>query len=75
MPCISTFIYQQLTELQQQPEETLEIAKKKEGALRILGSISGNLPKDATIEPMLASLVVPCFASKFEFYKLELLKL
>lgn len=67
LPCISTFIYQQLTELQQQPEETLEIAKKKEGALRILGSISGNLPKDATIEPMLASLVVPCFASKFEF--------
>ncbi|EMG47506.1 NMD5 Nonsense-mediated mRNA decay protein 5 [Candida maltosa Xu316] len=67
LPPISNFIYQQLTELQSQPEETLEIAQKKEGALRILGSVSGYLPQDNSIEPMLASLVVPCLNSKFEF--------
>ncbi|RCK59282.1 Nonsense-mediated mRNA decay protein 5 [Candida viswanathii] len=67
LPPVSNFVYQQLSELQQQPQETLEVAKKKEGLLRILGTISGRIPKDETVEPILAALVLPCLTSKFEF--------
>ncbi|KAI5955332.1 NMD5 [Candida jiufengensis] len=65
---ITNLIHQELTSLQQQ-EETLEVAKKKEGLLRILASISGYLPKDETIEPILSSLVIPNLNSKYEFLK------
>lgn len=67
LPPMSNFVYQQLSELQQQPEETLEVAKKKEGLLRILGTISGHIPKNESVEPILGALVLPCLTSKFEF--------
>ena len=66
---ITSLIQSELTQLQQSPEETLEVAKKKEGLLRILGNISGYLPKDASIEPMLSTLVIPNLSSKHEFLK------
>ncbi|CAK9441061.1 uncharacterized protein LODBEIA_P49300 [Lodderomyces beijingensis] len=66
---ISSFIQEELSHLQSQPEETLEIAKKKDGMLRILGSISGNLPKNATIAPLLTQLVIPNVKSSHDFLK------
>ncbi|KAI5962725.1 NMD5 [Candida theae] len=66
---ITNLIQNELTSLQQSPEETLEVAKKKEGLLRILGNISGYLPKDASIEPVLSSLVIPNLNSKHDFLK------
>lgn len=67
---IINLIQTELTQLQQQsPEETLDAARKKEGLLRILGNISGYLPKDESIEPMLSSLVIPNLNSKHDFLK------
>ncbi|CCG23840.1 Nmd5 protein [Candida orthopsilosis Co 90-125] len=66
---IINLIQNELAQLQQFPEETLDAAKKKEGLLRILGNVSGYLPKDASIEPMLSSLVIPNLNSKHDFLK------
>ncbi|CAI5759581.1 unnamed protein product [Candida verbasci] len=65
---ITSFLFNKLTELCNLQED-LEVAKKKEGALRILGAINSNLPKDLMIEPMLSSLVIPNLNSKFDFLK------
>lgn len=70
---IMSFIYSQLTQLQSQ-EETVEVSKKKEGALRLLGGISHYLtnPKSAyysQMEAFLINLVFPSVTSKFDFLK------
>ncbi|KAG7665139.1 NMD5 [[Candida] subhashii] len=68
---IITFIHQQLTALQSQ-EENLDIAKKKEGVFRMLGSISTDLINVQSeyrdqMEPFIQALVIPSLNSKFEF--------
>ncbi|KAI3403398.2 NMD5 [Candida oxycetoniae] len=68
LPPISNLIQNELTQLQQQ-NETLEVAKRKDGIMRILGSISGYLPKDSTMEPLMTSLIIPNLDSKHEFLK------
>lgn len=35
--------------------------------MRILGTISGHIPKNESVEPILGALVLPCLTSKFEF--------
>ncbi|EGW30701.1 uncharacterized protein SPAPADRAFT_142467 [Spathaspora passalidarum NRRL Y-27907] len=79
---IITFIHQQLNSLKDQPE-TLEVAKKKEGALRMLGSISGDLVSHGAsevgefrdqMEPFLDMFVVPCLTSKYGFLQARALE-
>ncbi|KAI5959429.1 NMD5 [Candida pseudojiufengensis] len=65
---VSNLINSELSTLQQQ-EETLDVAKKKEGLLRILGSISGYIPKDEFVEQIISKLVIPNLNSKHEFLK------
>lgn len=76
---IITFVYNQLTELQHQPE-TLEIAKKKEGALRLIGGISHYVilpqsPYYSQMEQFLTNLVFPNLLSKFDFLKARTLEI
>lgn len=77
---IITFAYNQLTLLQQQQPETLEIAKKKEGALRLIGGIShyvtvSSSPYFSQMEQFLANLVFPNLNSKFDFLKARTLEI
>lgn len=74
---IITFAYKQLSSLQEQPE-TLEIAKKKDGALKLIGGISHYVvipssPYYSQMEPFLTNLVFPNLTSKFDFLKAETL--
>lgn len=67
---IVTFAHTQLTELSSQPQ-SIETAKKMEGALRILGCISIYAIKafENEMEPFLFSLVFPLLSSKYDFLK------
>lgn len=75
-PCLTTaiqFVYGILTELQKQPE-TLEVAKKKEGCLRIVGTISREVTLPTSkyldeMEPFLANLIYPNLTSSFQFLR------
>lgn len=76
---IITFTYNQLTALQQVQPETLDIAKKKEGALRLIGGISHYVvvpssPYYPQMEQFLSDLVFPNLTSKFEFLKARTLE-
>lgn len=75
---IIKFVYNQLTDLQQQPE-TLEVAKKREGALRLMGGISHYVviphsPYYSQMEQFLTALVFPNLSSKFDFLKARTLE-
>lgn len=68
---IVTFAYTQLTSLQLLPED-LDVAKKKDGALRLLGGVSHILTKPSSpfysqMEKLVADLVLPNMASSYEF--------
>mgnify|MGYP002378836076 CR=1 FL=1 len=67
---IMAFAHSQLTELQAQPD-SLEVAKKREGVLRILGGISHYIVTsyEKEMEPFLTSLVYPLLTSKYDFLK------
>ncbi|RLV91979.1 Nonsense-mediated mRNA decay protein 5 [Spathaspora sp. JA1] len=76
---ILTFIHQQLNSLKDQ-QETLEVAKKREGALRMLGAISVELvgAEESTqdqMEPFLSMFVVPCLGSKYGFLQARALEI
>lgn len=71
MEPIVTFAYNQLTSLKLLPED-LEVAKKKDGVLRLLGGVSDFLtqpdsPYVAQMEHMVSQLVLPNLNSSFEF--------
>lgn len=75
---IVSVIHQELNQLQHQ-EETLEVAKKKEGALRMLGGISSYLTAAKSdyrsqMEAFLIHLVFPSLTSKFEFLRARALE-
>ncbi|KAK6201532.1 armadillo-type protein [Scheffersomyces amazonensis] len=68
---IVNMIYQELNELQQQ-EETLQVAKRKEGMLRIVANVAPYLINPATndinqLQNFLSALVIPNLNSKYEF--------
>lgn len=68
---IVQFAYQELSRLQQLPED-LEVARKKDGASRLVGGVSHLLtqqgsPYAAQMEKFLAELVLPNFGSRHEF--------
>lgn len=68
---IVAFAYAQLSALQKEPE-SLDVAKKKEGVLRLVGGISHLLtapssPYYPQMEKFLAELVLPNLSSSFEF--------
>lgn len=68
---IVTFAYSQLSELKTHPEN-LEVAKKKDGALRLIAGISHLLtssksPYAHKMEEFLSELVLPNLNSQFEF--------
>ncbi|GEQ68979.1 hypothetical protein JCM33374_g2649 [Metschnikowia sp. JCM 33374] len=68
---IINFAVNQLTELKSQPED-LQVARKKDGALRLVGGISHILtpqssPYFSQMESFLAEFVLPNLSSKFEF--------
>lgn len=68
---IVQFAYTQLSSLLQLPED-LEVARKRDGALRLIGGISHLLTDDtspyhAQMEKFLSELILPNFASKHEF--------
>jgi hypothetical protein len=67
---IMTFAHSQLTELQAQPD-SLEVAKKTEGVLRILGAISHYIVTsyEKEMEPFLTSLIYPLLTTKYDFLK------
>lgn len=67
---IVTFIHTQLTDLNAQPQN-LDVAKKIDGILRILGCISIYIIKDyeQEMEAFLYTLVFPLLTSKFDFLK------
>lgn len=67
LPPITSMIQQELTNVQN--DDSLESAKKKDGLMRILGSISGYLVDDDSIAPLLTTLVVPNFKTTHEFLK------
>lgn len=73
------FAYTQLTSLNSQPE-TLDVAKKKEGALRLIGGISHYVvvpasPYYSQMEQFLTTLVFPALTSKFDFLKARALEI
>lgn len=70
MEPILKFISEELSKVLQ-GEETLELAKKKEGLLRMLGNMCGTIknPYLSLMEPFLVSLVFPCLVSRFDFLK------
>lgn len=68
---IVTFAYNQLSSLKKVPED-LDVAKKKDGALRLIGGVSHLLtspksPYASQMESFLAELVLPNLNSQFEF--------
>lgn len=68
---IVTFAYNKLTELKRLPED-LDVAKKKDGALRLIAGVSHLLtpqksPYASQMEEFLAELVLPNLNSQFEF--------
>ncbi|ODV77765.1 ARM repeat-containing protein [Suhomyces tanzawaensis NRRL Y-17324] len=74
---VLAFINNQLSELQGM-EENLEVAKKKEGNLRMLGCLSTYLLKpeyEERMELFLTNLVIPNIDSKFEFLKSRTLEI
>lgn len=76
---IIIFAYNQLNLLQQQQPETMEIAKKKDGALRLIGGIShyvtvSSSPYFSQMEQILTNLVFPNLNSKFDFLKARTLE-
>lgn len=70
MEHILTFVSKELIELQLAPE-TLELAKKKEGILRMLGAVSGSIkePYLSKMETFLTTMVFPSLTSEFDFLK------
>lgn len=71
---ILQFAYNSLTELKGPANTDLESAKKLEGAMRLIGSISDNFVKESSpyysqMETFLANLVLPHFTNKFDFIK------
>ncbi|PVH13582.1 uncharacterized protein CXQ87_001690 [Candidozyma duobushaemuli] len=65
------FVYRELSSLQEQ-QETVEVAKKKEGALRLIGGVSHYLttpksPYHTQMESFLKGLVLPNITSQHEF--------
>lgn len=75
---IIAFVVSQFNVLQQQ-EENLDVAKGKEGSLRIMGGISHYLtipqsPYCEQMEPFLLSYVFPNLNSKFEFLRARTLE-
>lgn len=76
---IMKFVYDQLSALLQEPE-TIEVAKKREGALRIMGGVSHYVilplsPYYSQMEQFLTSLVFPNLSSKFDFLKARTLEI
>ncbi|CAK7903662.1 nonsense-mediated mRNA decay protein 5 [[Candida] anglica] len=76
---IITFAYNKLNEVVNAPEETLAVAKQKEGALRLIGCIShyvvvNTSPYYSQMEPFVANLVVPNLQSNYEFVKARALE-
>ncbi|CUM65117.1 uncharacterized protein PRCAT00002744001 [Priceomyces carsonii] len=75
---ILSFAYNQLNNLFQQTD-SLEVAKQKEGALRLIGGISHYLilpksPYYSQMEQFLKTLVFPNLNSKFEFLRARTLE-
>lgn len=71
---ILQFAYNSLTELKNTASTDIESAKKLEGAMRLIGSISDNFTKEsspyyAQMEGFLANLIFPHFNSPFGFIK------
>lgn len=65
------FVYTELSSLQEQ-QESVEVAKKKEGAMRLIGGVSHyltnpKLPYHTQMEDFLKTLVLPNIASQHEF--------
>lgn len=68
---IVTFAYTQLSSLLQVPED-LEVARKRDGAMRLIGGVSHLLiseksPYYSQMEKFLSELVLPNFTSQHEF--------
>ncbi|PIS50668.1 hypothetical protein CJI97_004195 [Candidozyma auris] len=75
---VMQFAYSELSSLQAQ-DETLEVAKKKEGAFRLIGGISHNLtnansPYLSQMENFMKTLILPSISSKHEFLKCRALE-
>jgi len=71
---IMQFAYSLLTELKTVANTDLESAKKLEGAMRLIGSISDNFVKETSpyysqMEGFLSTLIFPHFENKFAFIK------
>ncbi|CCE82842.1 Piso0_002593 [Millerozyma farinosa CBS 7064] len=76
---IIQLVYNQLT-LLQSIQETLEIAKKKDGVMRIVGGISHYLvlpssPYSTQMEGFLKTLIFPNFSSSYDFLKARALEI